>query len=106
MAELVSVKLSTLSTEYLRVQLSAFEAGAIVDPTWSLVAFAFVDSLDVPQESEWVIGEWEVADSQYFARILVGPEGHELLPGSYDVWVRANITPEIVAEHVGYIDIA
>jgi hypothetical protein len=101
------VRLSSLSTEYVRVPVAAEEDGAAVDPTAATVEFAFPADGTAP--SSWETGEWET-DSRtnpatYYARILVGAGDLDLAAGDYDVWVRVTLSPEVATHQAGTLTI-
>lgn len=101
----MELKQSSLSREFVRVPVAATEAGATVDPTSDTVEFAFTASGE-PGPADWVVGEWETADSTYFARVLVGPGGtKELADGRWFVWLRITGATEAPVENVGTITI-
>jgi len=97
----VALALSTLSTEYVRVQISALKNGVISDPTSDPVQFAFPTRGTDP--ANWFSGSWEtVFDSTtntytYYAKCLVGPDGGttSLAVGHYDIWVKITDSPEV-----------
>lgn len=104
----MSVTLSSLSTEYIRVKVVAYESGSQVDPTSKAVTFAFTaDSTTEPSGGDWKTGEWETdpAGPVYYARILVGPTGETLTDGKYHVWVKIAGSPEIPVRRVGVLTI-
>jgi hypothetical protein len=95
--------LSSLSKEYVRVPVSAKEAGVTVNPTSDEVAFAFVQS---GEPSTWYAGQWETDGTTYYARIAVGPGGSvTLVDGTYDTWVKVTDSPEIPVRKVGQVRI-
>ena len=79
-----ALSLSSLSTEYIRIEVSATESGAAVDPTGDTVEFAFMTNAE-DEPSSWDTGEWETdpAGPTYYARILVGPSGKVLSDDRY-----------------------
>lgn len=95
------MKISHLSTEYLHVAVTD-EINAS-DPTADPVSFAFVEVGEEP--SSWVTGSWDPDSSDYFARVLIGPDGESLEVGTYDVWIRMTDTPEVVIRKVGRLTV-
>lgn len=105
----MAVTLSSLSTEYIRAEVSAVESGVAVDPTGDTVDFAFMlDGGDTePGGGDWVTGEWETdaAGPTYYARILIGPSGETLAEGQHDVWLKITSSPEIPVRKIGVVNI-
>lgn len=97
------IRMSSLATEYVKLQLSATENGVPVDPTFGTVEFAFMDQSETPGSGDWVEGEWESSlYATYYARCLVGPLGPIELPvGEYDVWIRADLDPQLLVDKIG-----
>lgn len=92
------IRVSTLSTEYIRVLVTAKLNGNFIDPTADDVEMAFVSDGN-PEPDDFTPAEWEVAsaeDRSYYARILIGPGSTVgILPvGSYAIWVRVVDSPE------------
>lgn len=103
---MATVKISSLSREFVRVQLKATEAGQQVDPSLDPVEMAFTVPGTEPLVGDWKTAGWEADFSQsrpiYFARTLVGPGGtHLLTDGTYDVWVRVTDSPEVPVSNAG-----
>lgn len=102
------VKISVLSTTYVKCRVSATENGAAINPTSGTVEFAFIpeSSGADPVSGDWKAGSWESAPDGYWARCLVGPSGTVLLAvNSYDVWIRVTKNPETVVDQVGGLKI-
>lgn len=98
--------LSSASTEYVRVAVSARENGAVVDPTGNLVRMAFLARReDQPVEDDWVNAAWEVDGAKFYARTLVGDGATELDPGSWWVWVQVVDNPEVPVKQAGRLHI-
>lgn len=99
------VDVSALSTEYIRVRVSATENGLAVNPTASIVELAFITARDQsPEEDDWVDGQWETSGSTYYARALVGPAGEVTLPaGYYNIWVRWSDGLEVPVKGLGTV---
>lgn len=90
------VKLSTLSLEYVKVQVTFTVAGVATDPTADTVSMAFPARHVAPVTGDWKTASWESSGSTYFARCLVGTGGTLTLGvGVYDVWVKVTDSPEI-----------
>lgn len=90
------LRVSTLSTVYLRVPVSATVGGQPVAVTDDPVSWAFTAVGASP--GMWYTGDWEGQS----ARILIGPGGttNALPPREYWVWLRVVDSPESIAEHV------
>ncbi len=106
----MSVTLSSISLEYIRVRVAATENGAAKDPTALAVKFAFLDvegTQSEPVTADWKTGTWESGGAPYYARILVGPGG-TFVPvdeKTYRVWVQVTDTPEIMARRTDLLTI-
>jgi hypothetical protein len=99
-------RMSTLSTEYVRVKVAATVNGAAINPTSDAVQFAF--TLDGANPTSWVSGSWETdATGQvaiYYARTLVGPSGGTVLAaGTWTVWLKVTDSPETPVRQVGVL---
>lgn len=92
------MRISSLSKEYARVEVSAREGGAVVDLSNMAVEMAFTAPGVEPVSGDWKSAGWEtVPPSRYIARCLIGPGGTvTLTDGTYDVWVRITDSPEVV----------
>jgi hypothetical protein len=98
----MALRLSSLSTEYVRVPVSARENGAVVDPTSDPVSMAFKAEGAEPEEVDWVAGSWETDGETFYARCLIGPDGdQQLADGTYLMWVRIAAAPEEPVRRVG-----
>lgn len=93
----MSMSMSTLSTEYVRVRVSATKNGIAYVPTSDTVAMAFVTPGSTPASGDWKTASWETAGSVYYAICLVGPGGNALAAGTYKVWVKVTDSPEVPA---------
>jgi hypothetical protein len=100
--------ISSLSTEYVQVPVSAVVSGGIVDPTSDPVQFAFMVTGN-PSTGDWHTGSWTtIAPTTYIAQILVGPGngGVVLTAGStYAIWVKVTDNPEVPVRQVGLLKI-
>ncbi len=88
------------SKDFVRVPVTAKEAGVVVNPTALVVQF----SLSQGEPGAFTAGAWEtdattVPAPTYFARILVGGTGTgatiEKAKGKYRVFVKVTGSPEI-----------
>lgn len=100
--------LSSLSTEYVRVAVSATTSGAAVDPTADTVQMAFTAEGVAPVAGDWKTSSWEVDATTnpdtYYARCLVGPSGTVALSAAlFDVWVKISDSPEVPIRKAGSI---
>lgn len=105
----VDVSIPSISSEYIRVRVTAFEAGALVDPTANPPAWAF-ETDRATEPSSFTNGSWETdntgPDPVYWARIQVGPGGDIVLTDeTYYAWLQINFPPELVKRQVGRIAI-
>lgn len=94
------LRISAQSKEYVRVPISAYEAGSLVNPTGDAIDMAFTTGA-APAGGDWKTASWETDSSTtpttYYARLAVGPGGSiTLIAGTfYTVWVRVTDNPEI-----------
>ncbi len=96
----MSQRISALSKEYVKVQVSATESGAAIDPTPDVVAMAIVTG--TPVSGDFHTATWETAGTKYYARLLVGPGAAlTLTPGTYGVWVKVTDSPEVPVKRSG-----
>jgi hypothetical protein len=91
--------ISTLSTEYVTIPVTATSGGSPVDLSGTTVEWAFTDP--GAQPSAWHAGDWLAGK----ARILVGPAVIALAVGYHDVWLRVTDSPEIPVRRVGQIKV-
>jgi hypothetical protein len=106
----VSFQMSSLSTEYLIVPVSARVNGILINPTADAVAFAFKAEGADPGPADWLTGSWAATtplNNYYQAQILVGPGagGNILAIGTYVVWLRITDNPEVPVRQPGTITI-
>lgn len=98
---------SSLSTEYVPVDVKATVHGAPYDPSADVVAFAFMtDSTTKPASGDWHTGSWDtIGLNRWVAQCLVGPGtgGVALSVGTYWIWVKVTDNPEIPIELVGQL---
>jgi hypothetical protein len=101
-------QISSLSTEYVRVQVTDTGAGgSSIDPTGDAVEMAFVTPGVLPVSGDWHTAAWETVSGSYFARILVGPAGTVAPPvGIYEVWVRIHAGVETPIQQSGLLTIS
>lgn len=103
-----SLRVPSLSTEYVKTQISYRVEDSFRDPTAFAVHWAFTLGGVEPDDSEWVQGSWEtaIAGGKYFARVLIGPQGDVTLDdGVYTAWVRVTGSPEVPVKLVGRLAI-
>lgn len=104
------LRISALSLEYVRVRVSATNAGAAVDPTGDTVVMAFTAEGVAPVSGDWKTASWETdattTTDSYYARCLVGPSGTvTLTAGAYDVWVKVTDSPETPVMRAGNVEV-
>lgn len=101
-----SIDISVLSREYVKVAVSATEAGSAVDPTNDTVQMAFPVLGTDPISGDWKAATWETVGTTYYARCLVGPGGTvTLAAGSYNVWVKVTDNPEAPVRRAGVLKV-
>lgn len=107
----MNVRIPVISTEYVRVQVTAVVAGLSYNPTGDSVYFQYTavgaePSAPAPGGS-WSAGSWETVGTSYVALGLVGPTGGgtSLAVGTYAIWVQVSDNPEQPARNVGSLQI-
>lgn len=110
----MTVRLSSLATEYVRVPFAAQDdGGALIDPTSYVVEFALVPAGAEPEAEDWEAGEWETSNpttvtlagrtvtTTHKARILAGPDGDlSTVDGRWRLWMRVEADPEVIVANV------
>lgn len=93
------------ATQYVRALCSGSDDEGPLDLTALPVAFAFTSVGALPQDSDWMSGDW-VLSSGYRARIKVGPDGDlDLAPTDYAVWVQIITDEETVQLQAGFLTV-
>jgi hypothetical protein len=92
------VEISALSTEYVKVPVTAVVNGVVIDPSSDTVQLAFPLRGVAPVSGDWKAGSWETLAGVHYARCLVGPSGTiTLATGTfYDAWLKVFDSPETV----------
>lgn len=104
---MADLTISSLSREFIRVRVTAKEAGAVIDPTAKTVEMAIIAGSGEPVATDWKAASWETDTTTdpdtYYARIEVGPGSTvgALADGLYGVWVRITDTPEVPVRRAG-----
>lgn len=98
------------SLEYVRVPVRGTAAGAVVDPTGSTVALAFIRGAAAPSSGDWKSATWDTdigtVPTTYRAQCLVGPGGAvTLAAGTYRVWVRVTDSAETPVKAAGHLTV-
>jgi len=103
--------LASTAVEFVRVPFAGKVAGVPVNPTSGAVDLAFIDpaSVSEPAGGDWKVGTWETDATQtpnlYYGRVLVGTGGTVLAAGTYGVWIRVTLAPEIIIRQSGQLTI-
>lgn len=96
-----AVKISALSTVYVKAPVSATIAGAAVDISGDTVTVAWARPGDTPVS--FSAASWETdattSPATYLARRLV--TAGDLSPGSWVMWVKVAHSPETFVEAAG-----
>jgi len=102
-----NLSISSLSTVYVQVPVSATFNGIIHDPTADTVQMAFMTGTAKPSGPDWHTGGWDTAPGPvYSAQVLIGPSGGvSLAVGVYTVWLKITDSPEIPVDTVGFLTI-
>ena len=102
--------ISALSKEFIRVPVTATEAGASVNVSLQPVAIAVIPTGTTPVTLDWKTAEWEVDATTdpdtYYARLVIGPTSTNvtLTAGEiYDVYVRVTDNPEVPIRNTGAV---
>jgi len=101
------MRISALSSPYIRYVVNASVNGLVVSPTGDVVLFAFqAQGID---PVSWFVGSWETVTgppSQSVARIQVGPiSSNVLAKGVYMVWIKIIDNPETIIRPVGQLEV-
>lgn len=97
---------SSLSLEYVKVEVLAWKGGKAADPTHDDVEMAFPLSGIPPAAGDWKAASWDSGNGHYWAQCLVGPGGTVTLPiDTYDVWVKVVDDPELPIKRSGFLDV-
>lgn len=104
---MINLSISSLSTIYVQVAVSATISGVLYNPTSDVVQMAFMTGTKKPGVSDWKTGSWEtVPGPTYFAQVLVGPSGTVALTvGQYMVWLKIVDNPEVPVASVGTLTV-
>lgn len=98
-------QISTASTEYVQVSVSAKESGVAIDPTADAVSMAFLATTAAPASGDWHTASWDTDTATepdtYLAQCLVGPGAVVLTAAVYEVWVKVVHSPETVVRPAG-----
>jgi hypothetical protein len=92
------------SLEYLRIEVEATRDGNSYNPTSDSVQVA-LPVVDVPPIlTDWADAGWQTIDDDYFARVLVGPDG-DINPGvgDFDILVKITDSPEVPVLRAGLL---
>ena len=99
---MASLRRSRLTTEYIRVPVTALGNGLPVDTSTDAAWLAFPVRKSEPLDSDWQAALWESSAGQTYLAVLVGPACPFNLPiGRYDVWVKIADNPEIPVRKIG-----
>lgn len=96
-------EVSSMSTEYVQVDVEARHNGRPHNLSTTAVWFAFVPEGIDPGPGNWVPGSWEVLNRTYVAQCLIGPGGNPVAEGDWVVWVRVIANPEVPVRPVGLL---
>ena len=102
----MNLTLSSLSTDYVQVPVSAAIDGANYNPTPDTVQLAFMAPGASPGTSDWHTGSWDTPSAgTYMAQVLIGPAagGIVLTPGTYTIWVKVTDNPEVPVRTPGFL---
>lgn len=107
---LLNVRIPVISTEYVRVQVTATKSGVLYNPTGDSVYFQFTAPNSEPASAapggSWAAGTWETIGDSYVALGLVGSNGGtSLSTGTYAIWVQVSDSPERPARNVGTLQV-
>lgn len=89
---------SVLDTEDISIPVRLQLAGSYVNPTTYALSWAFManPANQNPGVSDWQTGTWASTSSgAYLAQINVGPAGHPVTAGTWNVWLRVTTPTEV-----------
>lgn len=93
----MSVKISSLTQEYLEIQISCS-----IDPRSYPVYVAFAQPGQDP--STWLTASWKPDETDpYACQILIG--ANTMAKGRYEVWVKIAANPEIPVRWTGSLEV-
>lgn len=99
---MATIRISSLSLEYVRAQVAATVVGAAIDPSTDTVKMAFTAPGINPVTGDWHSAIWETVGANHYALCLVGPGGTVALPvGRYRVTVKVTDSPEVPVQDAG-----
>lgn len=97
------ITVSVLSTEYIRVPVTASVNNAPYNPSGDVVQFAFTTGAN-PTSGDWHPGLWDSVIGPYVAQCLIGPAGGVALAvGTWVIWVKITDNPEVPVRSVGQL---
>jgi hypothetical protein len=99
------MNVDSLSTIYIHIPVNATILGAAYNPTGDIVDIACPVSGVEPVSDDWQAATWETIGTTYNAKLLIGPGGFTLAPGSYDTYVKVTDNPEIPVLLAGFLSI-
>lgn len=101
------MRISSASTEYVRIPVAATKNGATYDPTGDTVQMGFSLAGDTGAPSTWYAATWETSPTGQWAICLIGPAGvTQLDPGTYIPYVKIADSPEIpVIRAQGFVEV-
>ena len=101
----MTLAISSVSLEYVRVQVTALKSGSSVNPTGDVVQMAFTGVGVLPVSGDWKTASWETTpQNAYYAKCLVGSGGAvTLAAGRYDIWVKVTDSPEVPVKLAGQL---
>jgi hypothetical protein len=108
----MALRIPTPTKEYIRVPVSAVEAGVRVNPTTETANLAFKTS-GQPTAPDWKAATWEtdssVSPTVYYLRAIVGGIGSgaavELAVGTYTIWAKVTTATETATRVVGQLEV-
>jgi hypothetical protein len=108
----MALRIPTLTKEWLRIPVSAVEAGNRVNPTTETAHLAFKTS-GQPAAGDWKVATWEtdasVSPTVYYLRAIVGGVGSgaavELAVGTYTIWSKVTTATETSVRQAGQLEV-
>lgn len=85
------------TSETIRVRVSAWDEGVMIDPRTYPVWWAIMDGAEDPGDDDWHAAGWEASGPPYWTRYRV----EDLAPGSYLVWIKVEAEAETPVRTVG-----
>lgn len=95
---------SSLTTEYVRVQVLASLDGVAVNPTGLTVDIAVVAAGVSPLSGDWHAAAWETISQPWMTSYEVQFLASTIAVGEYDVYLKIVDSPNVIVTYLGRLD--